>query len=218
MSFAAWLKSRPFSIFYLSSIWALVAMLDFGSTRNCTGTWQLAFICDQAIWIDTMISDPMSFFLSLFTAPWFHNGIDHILLVTIAGFLIIVPSFEVHYGPVATAILFFFLVVITTTFIGGCFNLANIWWPENEFVSFVYGRNWMGGSAGFYGIYGALLQKSKKPLTGLLIVACWETFSNQVFGISSQINLMHMTAATFGFLTWGYWLRRQKNADTTQAV
>lgn len=207
MNFIDWLKSRKFSLVYLAGIWSVIGILGYGSTLHCIETWQLAFICDQAIWMQEMISDPLQFILSLLTAPWFHNGLDHIMLVTVVGFVIIVQSFEINYGTKAAAIMFFLLVFITGVFSGLCFNLARQIWPDHDFVTFAFSRNWMGGSAGFYGVFGSLLQKSRKPWIGLIFVAAFETFTHNMFGISLQINLLHLSAVVFGFVIWGLWLR-----------
>lgn len=210
LSLVDWIKSRKFSLLYLIGIWSSIAILGYGSTLHCVETWQLAFICDQAIWMREMIYDPLQFVMSLITAPFFHNGFDHIMLVTVVGYLIIVQSFEAIYGSKSAAIMFFSLVAITGIFAGICFNLALVIWPEHEFVSFAFSRNWMGGSAGFYGVFGSLIQKSRKPWVGLLFVAGFETLTHLAFGISLQINLMHLSAFVLGFLIWGWWIKRAK--------
>lgn len=205
-----WIKSRKFSLLYLAAIWGSIAILGYGSTLHCVETWQLAFICDQAIWMREMITDPLQFTLSLITAPFFHNGFDHIMLVTVVGFVIIVQSFEAIYGSKSAFIMFFTLVAVTGIVAGLCFNLALMVWPEEEFVTFAFSRNWMGGSGGFYGVFGALAQRSRKPWVGLAFVTAFEVLTHSAFGISLQINLMHFFAFIFGFVIWGLWLRSNK--------
>lgn len=200
-----------FSILYLSGIWSVVAVVGFGSTLHCTETEELAFICEQAMWLDKFTTSPFEYVISLLTSPFFHNGLEHILYVTIIGFAIIVQSFEVNYGSRAAGIMFFGMIALTYTYAAIYNNLIQAMWPDVDPIVYAFNRNWMGGSVGFFGIFGALLHKSSKPRVGLLIIVGFELLTHLVLGIRWQINLTHLSAALYGFLIWGYWLRYNEN-------
>ena len=201
MGIFEWIKSRPFTICYLVTIWSIIGILGFSSTRDCDQTWQLAFACDRAIWMIKMITEPLNYILSWFTAPFFHNGLDHILFVTIFGFLLPVQSFEVQYGAKPTAIIFFAAYVFVGIFFGIFFNVGIAFWPDVEFFSFGFTRNWMGGSVGFYALIGALAYTSQRQWVLPLLIVCFEILNLTVIKIDVHISFIHVMSATSGFLT-----------------
>jgi len=208
MPFKKWLWSRKFSLFYLAIIWSIVAILDFASTRRCEETWQLAFQCEQAVWMIKFYTEPWQFFSSLFTTPYFHNGLDHILFVTVFGFMLPVQSFEVQHGSKATAILFVLSYVFVVPFFGFLFNLGLEYWPTEEIILFGFERNWMGGSLGLYGIIGALSFFSRKRWFLLLMVLCFEIFINQmIVHIDIHISLIHLASTSAGWTMCWVWTR-----------
>lgn len=201
MGFAEWAKSRPFTILYLIIVWSIIGALGFASTRNCEDTWQLAFACDRAIWMIKMVSEPLNYIMSWFTAPFFHNGLDHVLFVSIFGFLMPVQSFEVQNGTKSTLIIFFVSYIFVGVFFGIFFNVGLAYWPNVEFFSFGFERNWMGGSVGFYALIGALAFTSRKQWFLLLLIGCFEVINLTVIGIDVHISFIHVMSATSGFLT-----------------
>lgn len=201
MGFSEWLKSRPFTIIYLLIVWSIIAALGFASTRNCDDTWQLAFACDRAIWLGKMITEPINYFFSWFTTPFFHNGLDHILFVSIFGFLLPIQSFEVQHGSKATTIIFFVSYIVIGIFFGSLFNFGITYWPDSEFFQFGFERNWMGGSVGFYAMIGALAYCSRKQWVLIALVTLFETINLTVIGIDIHISFVHAIALTSGFTT-----------------
>lgn len=208
MGFVEWLKSRPFTLIYLVIVWSIIGALGFASTRNCDGTWQLAFACDRAIWLGKMMTEPVNYVFSWFTTPFFHNGLDHILFVSIFGFLMPVQSFEVQHGPKATTIVFFVSYIVIGIFFGSLFNFGITYWPESEFFQFGFERNWMGGSVGFYALIGALSYTSQKQWFLALLVVAFETLNLTVIGIDIHISFVHAISFSSGFITC-WWLRKR---------
>lgn len=200
MGFVEWIKSRPFSILYLAVIWTIIGILGFASTRNCD-TWQQMIACDRAIYMIKMVTHPLEYVMSWFTAPYFHNGLDHILFVTIFGFMMPVQSFEVQYGTRSTIIIFIISYVVVGVFFGSLFNVGIAYWPKVEFFQFGFERSWMGGSVGFYAVIGALAHTSRKQWFLLLLIGCFEILNLAVIGIDVHISFIHVISATSGFLT-----------------
>lgn len=210
MPFKQWLWSRKFSILYIVIIWTIVGILGFASTRpnNCDKTWQLAFQCEQAIWMIQFYQDPWAFAKSLFTAPYFHNGLDHILFVTVFGFMMPVQSFEVQHGSKATVILFVVSYLLIGTFWGAIWNYGVTVYPENEILKSGFDRSWLGGSLGFYALIGSLSFFSRKKWFLLLMVLCFEYFINHhVIGIAFHISLIHVSSALMGWVMCWTWTR-----------
>ena len=192
--------ARAFSYSYLLVIWGIVFVLGFASTRNCTGTWQLALQCEYAFWVENVTKIPLIFIRNLFTTSLFHNGPDHILFVTIFGVFIIIQSYEVLYGY-KESIFMFFLAYVIVGFIFGIFYQTGLAiWPESAFHQFAFERNWMGGSLGFFFMYGALACSSKRPFVLLSIPAVFESVNFFVLDIDPQISLTHITSTSAGYL------------------
>lgn len=218
LSFSETLKSRTFTFGYLLIIWILVWLLDFGSTRNCGPTWQLQFICDQSVWMNKIYSEPFNYFLSFFTATFFHNGLDHILFVTVVGFLIIVQAFEVRNGTLPAIIIFFTSMVFICTLMGFLINWGFTHWPEISFFDLGMKRSWMGGSAGAFGVFGALSHNSRQRWITFIIIGIFETINLTFYGINLQISVIHTLCAIYGFTVWGIWLNRKKENATPARI
>lgn len=202
------LWTRKFSIAFLAITWGIVSILGFASTRNCD-TWQLAFACDRAIWMIELKTAPWEFIKSWYTAPFFHNGLDHLLFVTIFGMLMPVQSFEVQYGSKATIYIFLITYTFIGLFNGLFFNWGIAMWPDVEFFQFGFERSWMGGSVGFYGVIGALSFLGKKKWLMILLVICFEMINHFGLGIAIHISFIHMLSSIIGFVSgWLMWKYR----------
>ncbi|MEP2025153.1 MAG: hypothetical protein ABJH98_18325 [Reichenbachiella sp.] len=211
MGFVEWVKSRKFTILYLLVIWSMFLILGRATTKmwRCDQTWQFALACDNAIWMIKMVTAPIDYILSWFTAPFFHNGLDHILFVTIFGFLMPVQSFEMQHGTKSTVAIFLISYAVVGIFFGTLFNLGIYYWPDEVFFQYGFERSWMGGSVGFYAIIGALACYSKKPWVLLGIIVCFELINLTVVGISIHISMIHTVSCLSGLLS-AYFLRKTK--------
>jgi hypothetical protein len=210
MSFIDIIKSRKFTFLYLAIIWGIIGILGFASTQidNCDKSWQLAFSCDQAIWMIKMIDQPLIFARSLITAAFFHNGLDHILFVSIFGMLFPVQSFEVQHGWKPTAIIFLSTYVFIGIYSGLLFNIGIAYWPNNEFFIFGFERSWLGGSVGFYALIGAMAFQSRKKWVLIFLTACFEVINLTVIGIDVHITFIHIHCTFYGFfMSW--WLTKK---------
>ncbi|MEO9482857.1 MAG: rhomboid family intramembrane serine protease [Ekhidna sp.] len=192
-------KVKTFSIFYLIAIWTVIAILGFASTRNCEGTWQLALQCEYAFWVKNLTETPLIFFRNLFTTPFLHNGLDHILFVSVLGFLLIVQSHEAVFGSKRTALMFLSSYVTVAPFFAVFYTVGIDFFPDSEFMQFAFVRNWLGGSIGMFQVYGALATQSRKPWIMLSVPVIFEIFNLTVLGIDLHISLMHVMASFLGF-------------------
>ncbi|MEQ6168349.1 MULTISPECIES: rhomboid family intramembrane serine protease [unclassified Ekhidna] len=136
---------------------------------------------------------------NLFTTPFIHNGLDHILFVSVLGFLLMVQSYETHFGTRKTIIMFFLAYLIVAPFFAALYSLAINFYPGSEFLNYVMSRNWVGGSIGMFQLYGALATLSRRPLIMLAAPVVFETFNLLVIEIHPQISIMHLTCTFVGY-------------------
>lgn len=193
------IKSRKFSLAYLLVIWSIIGMLGFASTVNCEGTWQLRLQCEYSYWITYLVDKPFVFFRNLFTTPFLHNGMDHILFVSVLGILVIVQSHEALFGSKKTALIFFSSYFTVAPFFAFIYNPGIEIFPDSEFLQDVLGRSWIGGSIGMFQVFGSLATKSKKPILILAIPILFEVFNLTVLRIHPQISIMHIMSSFVGY-------------------
>lgn len=195
------IKLKRFSVIYLVIIWVILGTLGFATTRawECETTWQMSLYCEYALWVKNLTDQPWIFIRNLFTTSFLHNGYDHILFVTIVGFLLIVQSYEAIVGWRITALIFFSAYFTVAPFWSAFYTIGVEFYPDSEFMQFAFARNWMGGSIGMFQVYGALAAKSRKPFIMLSIPFFFEVFNLFIFGIDLHISLMHMLAVFLGF-------------------
>ena len=200
ISFKEVILSRRFTISYLIIIWSLVAILGFGSTRDCSSTWQLELQCNFSFWQNNFTQAPWLFFRNLFFFALIHNGVDHILFITLLGALGVFQAYEVIHGSHETLFMFLIANLLMGGFFGFFFHYGVQIAPTTEFFVFFHERGWMGGSIAMFFMLGAQIHDSRKPLTFLCVPIAWELFVFFILKIDHQITFMHETSILFG---WG---------------
>ncbi len=191
--------TRCFTIIYLVIIWSIIGLLGFASTWDCKSTWQLALQCEFAFWIRNLSTEPILFLRNLFTTPFIHNGLDHILFVTVLGLLLMVQSYEAHFGTRKTIIMFLLAYLVVAPFFAVLYTVLIHYYPGSEFLNYVMSRNWVGGSIGMFQVYGALAVISRRPLIMLAAPVLFEAFNLMVIEIHPQISIMHLTCTFVGY-------------------
>mgnify|MGYP001494115886 FL=1 len=200
-----WLISRGFTFSFLAVSWLSIAILGFGSSWNCSESWQNELICSAAIYANNIFTEPHAFIFSWFTGVWFSNGLDHIIYVT-CGFVIFVQSYERRMGTKNTVFLFLSGTAVVSTVVAVGINYGYAAFPSDELFITGMSRNWMGGSVGMFTIMGALLHCSRRPLVLLIPVILFEIWNGQT-NISLLTSSAHMVAITYGY-TMGYYMQR----------
>ena len=201
--------SRKFTFTYLIIIWTIWLTMGTGPEYDCyvTGGW---LSCIGGIWPADIIDAPLHFFSSLLIAPIFHNSNEHIIFVTF-GFLLFVQSFEARLGALRTYFLFMLFTCISALIIATIMNISDSIWPESTLLAEGYSRNWMGGSAGFFGIIGASSHQSKNVLVIPAIAISFESWNHFLHGISFFTSSAHMVSLICGFIIWGFWTGNLRN-------
>ena len=201
LTFGKWIHSRRFSLVYLVLVWTIVGVLGFASTRarDCSASWEMGIYCEYAFWVKNLVESPLVFIRNLFTTPFLHNGLDHILFVSVIGFLLIVQSHEFKFGWKKTALIFLSSYVTVAPFFAVFYTVGIDMFPESEFMQFAFARNWMGGSIGMFQVYGALAVKSRKPFIMLGVPFLFEALNLLALGIDLHISLMHIMSTLLGY-------------------
>ena len=205
------IKSRAFSMTYITSIiliWYFLGFGHWGGQRCETLGEQLA--CASAIWPNEMFTAPHEYILSFITSPFFHNDSPHLIFVLI-GIGVFCQSFEVSAGPKSTAFIFFSTIAFTGLTMGLAMNIGHWISPENTLFSHAMERSWMGGSVGMMGILGALSHYSRKKWIIPSIVILFEIWNRYENGMNEYITFGHLTSVLFGFTAWGWYLSHSRN-------
>ncbi|HIH82876.1 MAG TPA: rhomboid family intramembrane serine protease [Candidatus Thalassarchaeaceae archaeon] len=162
----------------------------------------------MALWPYNLVEAPLIYVVTLFTSIWFHNGTDHILLVTVVV-VIFLQTAEVRIGTKRAMIAMFSVQVIVALimtlylYTGDYFNPEDGWYNHG-----IHNRNYMGGSVGLFGVVGVLFSQIKRPIVGALFYSGFEFWNAHIYhGASMYVVLGHVTAFTLGFILGQYWLR-----------
>ena len=195
--------SRKFSFNYLIIIWIIWIFVGNGPEKTCDYTNDM-ISCIGGLWPTGLFDAPLHFFTSLVIAPIFHNSNEHIIFVSV-GLMIFVQSFELRQGLLQTYFLFMLFTSITAITMAVIMNTLEIFLPGSQLLASGLSRNWMGGSAGFYGIIGASAHQTKNKWVVPSIAIGFESWNHFLHGISIFTSSAHMISLISGFIIWGYW-------------
>lgn len=186
----------PFSVVYLVLAWVLFIP---NAERRGRHYW----IDDDAIGhmlfqVPDLTRDPPGAVLSIVTAPWINHDSLQLVYVT-ALFLLFGMLFEIREGTRRMAIVFFgtsFFAALAGGF------LLHLIYPElsdARFFEIAWNRNWTGGSAGCFGLLGAVAARARRPWPLLALFVAWECFIWWV-NLRNYTSMFHLSALTAGFL------------------
>ncbi len=202
--------SRKFTYTYLMIIWVIWITIGRGPEYLCYANGG-GLSCIGGIWPADLIDAPLRFFFSLLIAPIFHNSNEHIIFVSF-GFLLFVQSFEARLGSLRTYILFMIFTCITALIMSSVMNISELIWTESTLLDEGFSRNWMGGSAGFFGLIGASSHQCKNMLLIPVIAITFEYWNHFFHGISFYTSSAHMISLISGFIIWGFWTGNLRNS------
>lgn len=192
----------PFSLGYLVLSWALFIPLTEPGPQ---GYW----VDDQtlrrfAYHIGDLTEDPVRFFRSLLTAPFLNHDDVQLIYVTVL-LLVFGVVFESREGARRTAAIFFGATLSGALAAG---VLLHILYPEvlaGEFFDYAWNRTWSGGSAGAFGVMGALAGRARRPWPLLALFAAWEAGVALLY-LKQYTSAFHITALLVGFVATRKWL------------
>ncbi|MDP9473548.1 MAG: rhomboid family intramembrane serine protease [Chloroflexota bacterium] len=138
----------------------------------------------------------------LVTAPFLNHDSIQLVYVTLLA-LLFGLVFEIREGTRTTALLFF-----GTSFAGAVVAgvLLHVIYPELAQAGFLeraWTRTWSGGSAGCFGLMGALAARARRPGPLLTFFVIWE-LNIAWWNLRSYTPAFHLTALVVGFVLTRY--------------
>lgn len=197
-----WRRPRqvPFALLYLVVSWAVFLPLAEPVAGNYAV--DLDRIRPFLFRIPDVGRDPVGTLVALTTAPWLNHNLVQLVYVT-ALMLLFGQAFEAREGTARTVALFF------GTSVAGALAAAlllhalypTVW--DTAFAERAWNRTWSGGSAGCFGLMGALAARARRPWPLLAVFALWE--ANVVFWYLREYTpAFHLPALLAGFLATRY--------------
>ena len=193
-------RAAPFVPVYLAVSW----LLFLPTAKPVPGNYVIdaARVRPLLYHIPDLSRNPPATLAAAVTAPWLNHNAVQLLYVT-ALLLLFGLVFEVREGTARTAAIF-----LGTTVAGalGAGLLLHALYPEvwaNAFAERAWQRTWSGGSAGCFGVMGALAARARRPWPLLALFALWEV--NVVWWYLREYTpAFHLTALAVGFLAARY--------------
>ncbi len=151
---------------------------------------------------------------TLVTAPWLNHNAVQLVYVTVL-LLLFGVVFEAKEGTRTTIALFF-----GTTFAGALAAglLLHLLYPQvvdNAFMARAWDRTWSGGSAGCFGLMGALAARARVCWPVLALFVLWEV-NVVVWYLREYTPAFHLTALVVGFLILRYAVAPTRVATTAR--
>ena len=196
---AGW-RSAPFVVVYLSVSWVTFLPLAKRSPGN--------YVIDTdrlrpfLYHIPDFRLNPLGALASLVTAPWLNHNAVQLAYVTALLLLIGVP-FEAREGTKRTVALFFGTTLAGAIVAGLLLHTLYPAMWDGPFAERAWERTWSGGSAGCFGLMGALAARARRPWPLLALFALWET-NIVVWYLREYTPAFHLSALLAGFLVTRY--------------
>ena len=193
----------PFVLFYIVISWALY--LPLADPDNARRTIDRDRVDAFVYHIPHLTEDVPRVVRSLATAIFLNHNLVQLRYVTVL-LLLFGVIFELREGTRRTALLF-----AGTTYAGAIFAgvLLHVIYPEiidNAFLTRAWERTWSGGSAGCFGLMGALAARAPRPWLLLGVFILWEV-NVAWWYLKEYTPAFHLTALFTGFLVTRYILR-----------
>lgn len=152
--------------------------------------------------------------LNFGTAIWINSHPVQLVYVLVLLGLFAVP-FEIREGTKRTALVFWGTSVSASIAAGLLLHAIMAIGIDAAWADDAWGRLWAGGSAGAFGIMGALAARAKRPWLLMLLFFLWEVNVEYWF-LKSYTVAFHLSALVIGF-AWVRWgrLPRQADGDTS---
>lgn len=194
--------AAPFTLLYLIASWLL--FIRFARRRGGDYAIDQEALRPFLYAIPDLTERPARVLRAFATAPFLNHNDVQLVYVTVL-LLLFGVVFEAKEGTRRTVLIF-----LGTTWLGALVAgaLVHLLYPElldNAVLQKAWGRTWSGGSAGCYGIMGALAGRARRPWALLFLMVLWEV--NVVLWYLKHLTpAFHMTALAAGFAVTRYLL------------
>ena len=187
--------AAPFVLLYLLVSWALFIPLAWRAGGSAIDQQRVR---DYVYAIPDLTERPFAVVRALLTAPFLNHNDVQLVYVTVLllAFGII---FEVREGTRRTMLIFF-----ATTWVGAVVAgvLLHLIYPElldHDLLRRAWQRTWSGGSAGCFGLLGAMTARARRPWPLAVLIVLWE-LNVAWWYLKHYTPAFHLTAFVTGFL------------------
>jgi hypothetical protein len=199
----------PFVLVYLAISWLLFIPLAEPDPEGYRIDPEA--VRDFVYHIPDLIDDRARFLRSLATATFLNHNSVQLLYVTVL-LLSFGVAFEYHEGSGRTALVFFSATLSGALFAG---ILLHLLYPElvaGAFFDRAWSRTWSGGSAGSFGLMGALAARARRPWLLLALFVLWEAAVAALY-LKEYTSAFHLPA-----LFTGYFIARRLMPRVTRVA
>jgi membrane associated rhomboid family serine protease len=195
-SFKAGPMAAPFVAIYLIVSWLI--FLWFAEPGNWVyetpgdelSTWLYA--------IPDLIHDTPAALFTMVTAPWVHRTAVQLAFVTF-GMLIFGTRLEHREGTIRAAAIFFATTAFGAITAGLLLHFIYPDMFQTRALDVAWDRTWGGGSAGTFGVIGALIGRARNPWPLIGLVALWEG-GFALFVYQDYVPAFHIPAFIAGYV------------------
>lgn len=147
--------------------------------------------------IPDLLAQPLRALRSLLTGPWLNH--DSLQLVYVTALLMTFGAiFELREGTLRIILLFFGTSFAAALLSGFLLHLIypHLW--DIRFLENAWNRSWSGGSAGCFGVMGAIAARARRPFLLLAIFVAWECAIWWI-NLRNYTSVFHLFAMASGF-------------------
>ncbi len=164
--------------------------------------------------IPRLSEDPVLAFGNLFTGPFLNHDAPQMLYVTVL-LALFGASFETREGTRRAALVFFGSTLAASVGAGLVLHLIYPEFLDATILRRAWERTWSGGSAGAFGLMGALAGRARRPWPLLALFVLWEATFASLYRIYTPA--FHLVALATGFVVGRRLARRAEAAGRNAA-
>jgi hypothetical protein len=154
--------------------------------------------------IPQLTGDPLRALRGVVTSPWINHDSMQLIYVTVL-LLTFGSLFEVREGTLRIVLVFFGTSMVAAIAAGTLLHIIypHIW--DTRTLEVAWNRHWTGGSAGCFGILGAIAARAPRPAPLLVLILVWEAAVWYVV-LWNYTPAFHLAALAAGFALARWWL------------
>jgi membrane associated rhomboid family serine protease len=166
-------------------------------------------------WIPDLVENTPAALLAMVTAPWVHRTAIQLAFVTF-GLLLFGTRLELREGTLRTVAIFYGSTTIAAILAGAALHIIYPSIIDTRALDIAWTRSWGGGSAGVFGVIGALIGRARNPWPLIGLVVAWET-AFALFVYRDYVPAFHAPAFFVGFAATR-WLLPGSRDETARSL
>ncbi|HYH10916.1 MAG TPA: rhomboid family intramembrane serine protease [Thermomicrobiales bacterium] len=187
----------PFTLVYIVAAWVL--FVPEAELKDDGLYWiDDDAIADLVFQIPDLTENPPAAARSLITGLWFNH--DSLQLIYVTALLLTFGAlFELREGTFRTVLVFAGTSALAAVISGALLHLVYPHPWDERWMTVAWNRNWMGGSAGCFGVLGATAARAQRPVPLLAFFVAWECVVWWI-NLRNYTSAFHLVALGAGFV------------------